>query len=91
MGFSYLGASMMTAKIWNELGDKLTRETSLAQKENIICDALIDGKITVDQYKILIEQICTPIKSVVTTLRTCDCGAKHTSFPNHHYHWCGSK
>ena len=18
----------------------------------------------------------------------CECGAKHTSFPNHHYYWC---
>jgi hypothetical protein len=23
--------------------------------------------------------------------KVCDCGAKHTSFPNHHYHWCKTK
>jgi len=21
-------------------------------------------------------------------LKRCDCGAKHTSFPNHHFDWC---
>jgi hypothetical protein len=24
-------------------------------------------------------------------IKKCDCGAKHTSFPNHHYHWCQAK
>lgn len=24
-------------------------------------------------------------------LKECDCGAKHTSFPKHHYHWCSVK
>lgn len=23
--------------------------------------------------------------------KVCDCGSKHTSFPNHHYHWCSIK
>lgn len=21
----------------------------------------------------------------------CDCGSKHTSFKNHHYHWCSTR
>lgn len=24
----------------------------------------------------------------VSSMDRCECGAKHTSFPNHHYRWC---
>jgi hypothetical protein len=23
--------------------------------------------------------------------KICDCGSKHTSFPNHHYYWCSMR
>ncbi len=33
------------------------------------------------------------LKEVTAALivRSCTCGAKHTSFPNHHYDWCAMK
>jgi hypothetical protein len=102
MGFLVFGEEcMMTPKTWNDLVDKLTKEPSFKQKENIIVDAFMDGLIDVNVYKMLIQQICAPIKSTVmnaedfrgfpTLKSSCDCGAKHTSFPNHHYNWCGAK
>lgn len=27
-------------------------------------------------------------ESASNTVKKCDCGAKHTSFPNHHMSWC---
>ena len=94
---------MMTPNSWYELATDLSKAKTLKEKEDIIADAFIDGKIDVNLYRALHNQLyATPTKSVFIEFddfrgfpaikeKKCDCGAKHTSFPQHHLHWCSAK
>jgi hypothetical protein len=85
---------------WKDLLNDISRQTDVKHQDRIIKDALYSGQITIVEYWFLVKQVfAAPIRSVVMSSedyiglpnwkeKICDCGAKHTSFPKHHYHWC---
>jgi hypothetical protein len=48
-------------------------------------DSYFEGKFFANHMRIVLKGRKRAVPKV------CDCGARHTSFPNHHLHWCSVK
>lgn len=81
--FEYLGSPFWIVNVVDR-SDNSIIVTNYIYKERS-CYRIASGSLLTAAKKFYTSVSNTPIGVV------CDCGAKHTSFPNQHYNWCVTK